>query len=116
MEQVDKQLFTYSAYVADIYDGDTVTVNIDLGLGVWKYKEKLRLHRINAPEMKGEDHTRGEKSRDWLRERILHKDVVVRTVHDKKGKYGRYLAEIWHDNENINDLLVTKGLAEYKDY
>jgi len=116
MEDLDEHLYTYLAHITAVYDGDTVTANIDLGLGVWKNKEKLRLSRINAPEMRGDEKEQGRISRDWLREKILDRDVMIRTVHDKKGKYGRYLAEIWHDNENINDLLVTEGLAEYKVY
>ena len=42
--------------------------------------------------------------------------MIIKTAQDKKGKYGRYLAEIWLDGENINDLLVMNGLAEFKDY
>jgi len=116
MDLIDEALYTYRAHITAVYDGDTVTADIDLGLGIWKSKEKLRLIRINAPEMRGDEKEQGTISRDWLREKILGKDVMVRTVYDKKGKYGRYLAEIWYDNKNINDLLVTKGLAEYKEY
>ncbi len=104
------------AHITAVYDGDTVTANIDLGMGVWKNKERLRLSRINAPEMRGESREQGRISRDWLRNRVLDKPVIVRTIHDKKGKYGRYLAEIWHNGENINDLLVAKKLAEYRTY
>jgi len=116
MDYLNEQLYTYMAHITAVYDGDTVTANIDLGMGVWKNKEKLRLHRINAPEVRGDSKEQGLVSRDWLRDRILDKHVMIRTTHDKKGKYGRYLAEIWHDGENLSDLLVTKGLAAYKDY
>ncbi len=116
MEHLEAQLFTYVAHITAVYDGDTVTANIDLGLGIWKNKEKLRLCRINAPEVRGETRAQGLVARDWLRNRILDERVIVRTIHDKKGKYGRYLAEIWHSGENINDLLVANGLAEYKEY
>ena len=37
-------------------------------------------------------------------------------VKDKKGKYGRYIAEVIYEGDNINDWLVTEGLAEYKNY
>ena len=47
---------------------------------------------------------------------ILNKKVIVETIKDKKGKYGRYLAEIFLDDVNINDWLVINGYAEYKDY
>jgi micrococcal nuclease len=111
-----KQNYLYNAMVASVYDGDTLTVDVDLGLYVWVRGEKLRLHRINAPELRGEERPRGLVSRDWLRERVLNQCVVIETIRDKKGKYGRYLAEIWLGDVNINDALVAEGMAVYKTY
>ena len=114
-------LYHYRALVKSVYDGDTCTVDIDLGLGTWIRGEKLRLYRINAPEVRGVDRPQGLISRDFLRSKIMGKQVILQTVKDKKGKYGRYLADIWLKDEsgswiNINDLLVRQGYAEYKDY
>ncbi len=50
---------------------------------------------------------------DFLRSKIDGKELIIKTVKDKKGKYGRYLADIWI---NINDLMVAEGFAVYKDY
>ena len=108
--------YLYEANVNEVYDGDTITVDIDLGLGTWVHSEKLRLHRINAPEVRGESRPQGIASRDWLREQILGKEVIVQTIKDKKGKYGRYLAEVWLEGQNVNDLLVENGFAEFKEY
>jgi len=113
--------FQYHALVTSVYDGDTCTVDIDLGMGIWLRGEKLRLYRINAPEMRGEEKPEGTISRDRLREWIDGRKIILETVRDKKGKYGRYLAEIWLQKEagvwvNINDRLVSEGLAEYKAY
>ena len=108
--------YLYEANVTAVYDGDTITVDIDLGLGIWVHSEKLRLHRINAPEVRGESRPQGIESRDWLREQVLGKEVIVQTIKDKKGKYGRYLAEVWLEGQNINDSLVENGFAEYKEY
>ena len=108
--------YLYEANVTEVYDGDTITVDIDLGLGTWVHSEKLRLHRINAPEVRGESRPQGIASRDWLREQVLGKEVIVQTIKDKKGKYGRYLAEVWLEGQNINDLLVENGFAEFKEY
>lgn len=115
------QLFTYSAIVTDVYDGDTCTVNIDLGLHTWIQGEKIRFNRINTPEVKGDERTDGLKVRDYVRELILNKKIILNTIKDKKGKYGRYLGEIWTEDENgeffnLNDHLVTKGFAVYKEY
>lgn len=109
-------MYHYKAKVTDIYDGDTLRADIDLGFGTWKINETFRLFGIDTPEMRGEEKEEGTKSRDWLREQILNKEVELETIKDKKGKYGRYLAVIWYNKENINNKLVSKGYAEYKDY
>ena len=114
-------LYYYKAIVTSVYDGDTCTVDIDLGLHTWIRDEKIRLYRINAPELRGKERPEGLKSRDFLREQILNKKITIQTIKDKKEKYGRYLGEIWLKDEkgkeiNINDLLVKKGFAVYKKY
>lgn len=114
-------LYFYKANVTSVYDGDTFTADIDLGLGVFIKKQKLRLSRIDAPELRGEEREAGLLSRDFLRDKIDGKQIIIQTIKDKKGRYGRYIAEIFivdvSDNLiNINDLLVDNGFAEYKDY
>ncbi len=114
------KLYHYRAVVQSVYDGDTCTVDIDLGLSVWVRKEKLRLYGINAPEMRGAEKEAGKKSRDFLRQQIDGKEIFIQTIKDKKGKYGRYLANIWLEKDgdwiNINELLVSEGYAVYKAY
>ena len=114
-------LYHYKAKVTSVYDGDTCTVDIDLGLGTWIHGEKIRLSGINAPEVRGAEREDGLKSRDFLRDLIDGKEIVIRTFEDDKGKYGRYLGEIFLANDggqfiNINDQMVSEGFAEYKDY
>ena len=108
--------FVYSAHVDSVYDGDTITCSIDLGFGVVMKKQKIRLFGINTPEVRGPERSLGLVSRDKLRERILDKDIVLKTVRDKKGKYGRYLGIVFIDDENINDWLVENGLAKTATY
>lgn len=112
-------MYIYKAIVIKVYDGDTITVNIDLGFGVSK-TERLRLYGINTPEVRGTERIEGLKSRDWLRTLILNKEIIVKTYRDKKGKYGRYLADIYIESDtgtiNINDWLVRENLAEHKIY
>ena len=114
-------LFHYRAHVTSVYDGDTCTVDIDLGLGVWVRGEKLRLHRINAPELRGRSSKRGHAARDYLKSLIDGKDVLLQTIKDRREKYGRYLAEIWLEQKdapplNVNDALVAAGHARYQTY
>lgn len=102
----------YRAFVRKIYDGDTVTVDIDLGFDIILHKQKIRLLRINAPEVRGEQREEGLKSRDALRQKIGNKWVKLRTQKDKKGKFGRWLGEIWFEEECVNDWLITEGHAK----
>jgi len=108
-------MYNYKAKIIKVYDGDTVTAEIDLGFKI-VFTEKIRLYGINAPELKGIERTKGLVSRDRLRELILGKEVNIITLKDKKGKYGRYIATIFLDNKNINELLVKEGLAIHKKY
>ena len=100
-----------------VYDGDTCKVDIDLGLKTWVFGEKLRLARIDTPELRGDEREQGLLVRDFVREKIAGKEVLVQTLKDRKGKYGRYLAEIWYTDSdgqyvNLNDLLLDKDYAK----
>lgn len=105
--------YTYKAYVVSVYDGDTITVDIDLGMDTWKKNVKLRLARIDTPEVRGEERADGLVARDYVRATILDKEVIVKTSKDKTGKYGRYIAEvILEDGMNLNDHLLELGMAK----
>ena len=118
---MDKHKYHYKAIVKSVYDGDTCTVDIDLGLKAWICNEKIRLYGINAPEIRGDERAKGLQSRDFLREKISGQEVLLQTFKDRKGKYGRYLGNIWIRDENnnwidVNKLLVDSGHAVYKEY
>jgi len=120
-ENMEDKRYFYSAIVREVYDGDTCTVDIDLGLSTWQHGEKLRLNRIDAPELRGATREAGLASRDFLREKIDGKNIILESVKDSREKYGRYLAEIWLVDEkgkwlNVNDLLVSSGQAVYRTY
>lgn len=104
-------MYEYRAYVRKVYDGDTVTVDIDLGFDIVLKNQKIRLLRINAPEVRGKQRPDGLKSRDALREKISNKWIKVKTEKDKKGKYGRWLGEIWINDDCVNDWLIREGFA-----
>ena len=105
----------YPSKVEKVYDGDTITISVDLGMGITKV-ERIRMYGINAPEIRGKQRPEGLKSRDYLRSLILDKDVIIQTLKDKKGKYGRYIGIIHLKDENVNELLVESGYAEKKEY
>jgi len=115
----ESNLYFYNAVVVDVYDGDTITLDIDLGFNMWMKNERIRLNGINSPEIRTkniEEKKAGYKARDYFRSLILNKNILIKTIKDKKGKYGRYLGEIFLKGLNINDKMVQQGYAKYKTY
>jgi len=107
----NSSLYTYSAQVTSVYDGDTLTVDIDLGFSIVLRKQTVRLVRINTPELRGSTQEKGLAARDALRSRVLGKPVILKTIKDSREKYGRWLGEVWVDGECINDWMLSEGLA-----
>lgn len=112
-------IYQYRAHVVSVYDGDTLRADVDLGFFTWIKNEQFRLARIDTPEIRGSERPEGLVARDRLRELVLDCDVIIET--EKKGKYGRYIAEVFLETDdgtllNVNDLLLDEGLAAPVDY
>ena len=104
-------LFYYNAYVESVYDGDTITCTIDCGFNMFMKKQKIRLSGIDTPELRGDTREHGLMVRDKLRDKILGKQVILKTEKDRKGKYGRYIATVYINEINVNQWLVDEGYA-----
>jgi len=110
-------MYEYKANILRVVDGDTVDANVDLGFGVFTVI-RLRLMEINTEELTDKNIEKRamavaakQRVENLLIEHGAH--VVIRTVKDKKEKYGRYLASIVLSNGAcINTLLVEEGLAQ----
>jgi len=92
-------------------------------LGVREFPADFRLVEAFPdcpPELRGSERERGLQSRDYLRGLIDGQKILLQTVKDRRGKYGRYLGEIWLEEGgqwiNVNDRLVEKGYAVFKAY
>jgi micrococcal nuclease len=97
--RLGSKLYYYAATVTDVYDGDTFTVDMDLGLGMGRRGQRIRLWKVNAPEVRGAEREQGLAVRDYVRALILEKTVLLRTILDKRGvdsteKFGRLLGEV----------------------
>ena len=103
-------MYEYKAYVTKVYDGDTITVDIDLGFEVWLKSQKLRLAGINTPEVRGTSRHEGIRSRDALRSKILKKKVMIKS--HGRGKYGRWIAEVFLEGSSMNQWLLNEGFAK----
>lgn len=124
MENFDNKLYFYKARCLNVVDGDTVDLEIDLGMKLF-IRERVRLYGINSSEIFGvkvgsPEYEAGMKCKNRVNELLSNKAVWINTLKDKQEKYGRYLAIIFFiDNDqyvNLNDLLVTEGLAVKASY
>lgn len=107
-------MFEYTGEIINVVDGDTVDAKIDLGFQIY-WHTRLRLNGINTPELhsgSADEHAAAVKAKDRLAELVLGKTAAVKTFKDKTEKYGRYLAELVVDGDNINMRLVSEGLAK----
>jgi micrococcal nuclease len=115
-------VYIYRATIESIYDGDTFRANIDLGMDVELKAQSFRMFGINAPELKKEQAEAGRAARDWLRAKIpVGTRVIIATIKERKNsakdskeKYGRYLANVFLETEDvsINDQMIELGYAE----
>jgi micrococcal nuclease len=103
-------MYTYLATLVRIVDGDTVDLMIDQGFGNY-HKERFRVIGVDAPE-EGKPGYRDAISfvEDWF---LIHEPLLtVRTVKDKKEKYGRYLAEISAHRRNAREVATADVLSQ----
>jgi len=106
---METKLYHYKALVLSVYDGDTITVNIELGLNAMLKKQKIRLYGIDTPELRGgnaKTKAAAKAARDYLRGLIQGREIILRTYKDKTGKYGRWLGVVFRNGLNVNDNLI----------
>lgn len=103
-------MYEYEGRIVRVIDGDTVMVDISLGFNLWRHQEILRLAGINAPEV---NTSAGRAAAVFLRKLLPEgATVTVVTKKDKKEKYGRYLASISINGENVSSTLLSEGHAQ----
>ena len=108
-------MWTYRAKVLNVVDADTIDLLIDLGFRL-AFKTRVRLARIDAWEIKGEERAKGLIAKSFV-EHHARVGSTVTVCTEKKGKFGRYIAEITLPNgDNLSDALVDNGHAHYQEY
>lgn len=97
--------YTYRAIVTRIVDGDTIRVDLDLGLHIWQRDMPLRLLGYDAPEVRGVERPQGIQATEAIAALLsVGSTVIVRT--EKGDSFGRYLAQVWKDGEDINAIMA----------
>ena len=106
------RLYWYKITLRRVIDGDTIVADLDLGASVILSNQYFRLLGINAPELRGESKQAGLKSKAHLQELLTNcVDLLCKTHKDKKGKYGRWLVELYDNGINLNEKMVQDGHA-----
>jgi endonuclease YncB( thermonuclease family) len=126
-----ESLFTYSATVEKIVDGDTLRVIVDLGFNV-RTRQYIRLKGIDCPEI---DTPQGLAAKKFVVQALQGLETItLKTV--KSDKYDRYLADVFlparsdktsaagtgatgpechtdkaGNQQYLNNLLLEKGMA-----
>jgi micrococcal nuclease len=112
-------MYTYNGTVVYVVDGDTVDILVDLGFDI-SYKIRVRMLGIDTPEMKGKkaaEREHAKQAKAFVETTVLNKQVVIKTYKDDTDKYGRYLAEIYlEDGQLLQTLITGAGLLKKESY
>lgn len=103
--------------VTRVIDGDSIEAQLtkDIGFhGSVTFRQKLRLNRINAPDIKS---VHGQDAKRYLEELVKPNMSLVFIETVKPYKYGdEWMAEITlADGRNVSDDLVANAMAVYWD-
>jgi hypothetical protein len=139
-DPITRPAYRYGFLIRAIYDADTILGDLDMFDHVWKANEKIRLYGINAQEIKrskskgidaddvevGYDHRDefihllGLDPADYPRRVRYHELktpvwVIIETIKDDSGKFGRLLGIIHKDGVNLNEAMrdVIGGVEFY---
>jgi len=113
-----KQLPSYvpevtQGVVVKVYDGDTITIAAKLEY--WNsplYKFQVRLNGIDSAELRTKnvfEKRHAMVARDALSDRIMGKKVKLQCV--STDKYGRLLADVYYDGQNMNEWMLQNSYA-----
>jgi micrococcal nuclease len=90
--------------VTEVIDGDTFKT--DKG-------KTIRLLGINAPEIQDPG---GDLAKEFLKNMIIDKKVILKRDVTEKDDYGRYLCYVYINGRFVNKEMVRCGLAETRFY
>ena len=99
--------------VVKVYDGDTITIVSKLPYDLSPlYKFSVRINNIDCPEIRGsgDDEKQCAKiAKQRLTDLILNRKIQLHNIGTEK--YGRVLADVLIDGQDVGSLLVNERLA-----
>ena len=101
-------MYTYNATITNVVNGNTVDANIDLGFSV-VLRQRVKLYGV---EIIADKET---EAKEQLKD-LLKGDVVIETMLNKRGKYGRIMGKLFVQDDNkqidVNRYMVDQGFAQ----
>ena len=108
----EDRLYWYRFTTRRVIDGDTIVADLDLGASVILSKQYFRLFGIDAPEKQGKTKEAGLAAQVHLQKLLTNSvDLLCKTHKDKKGKFGRWLVELYDNGTNLNQRMIEDGHA-----
>jgi endonuclease YncB( thermonuclease family) len=104
--------------VSRILDGDTIDI-----IGKHGKILRIRILDLDTPELRAKcdmEREWGQMAKDRLSSLLLHRDVSIafklrtRGRHEgklRKGKWGRYLGDVYSDGRLVSAVLIGEGLG-----
>lgn len=114
-------MWEYNAELERVVDGDTIDFRVDLGFNVSK-NIRVRLAGVDTNETYGvpknsEEFALGKEQTEFVEEWFNEQEsVIIRTSKDKKGKYGRYIARVFADGDDLSKDLISEWSHVEKSY
>lgn len=107
----------HDLHLLRIHDGDTIVCDIEVGMGIWLHDRRIRLARINAPELPT---PLGVAALNALQALIVPQATLtlITTGSEPFDNYGRVLGEVilyvlpHTAGINLSDWLLAHGYAQ----
>lgn len=100
-----KYMYAYKAYVDKVIDGDTIWFQIDLGFNTWT-RQSLRFMGVEAQPLETKQ---GRDTFEYVKAVLKGLPFVIIKSY-WKGKFGRYLTDIFYlHGENDPNVVMEKG-------
>ena len=110
-------MYEYRIESVEVIDGDTVRAMVDFGREIFA-RDVYRLAGVNAPERNTPEGIAAKQfAQEWIDSNSRHGPLLIRTIKDRREKYGRYLANIVSDVTDKSltlDLLAAGHAKEYR--
>lgn len=101
---------TISAQIHNVVDGDTMDMILQ-PLPTLQIIERVRVYGVDTPELNSPKacERRDAKKAEELVSQYIGKDIFITPIG--VGKYGRLIAQVYVNGDDLADILIDKGLG-----